>query len=161
MKNNCCGINYKWIIIKTQTIILKIKSNYATKSKLAHTTDIDTSDLAAKKDFIASKAEVDKLSINKLVNVPTGLNNLKTKVDALDVGKLKSVPKHLKKLIDIIYNQNIKNTKFKKLKTEANNLEKKIRVATTLIHLNQYNTSRQNLEKKTGDVDKKYHTQMV
>ena len=161
MKNNCCGINYKWIIIKTQTIILKIKSNYATKSKLAHTTDIDTSDLAAKKDFIASKAEVDKLSINKLVNVPTGLNNLKTKVDDLDVGKLKSVPKHLKKLIDIIYNQNIKNTKFKKLKTEANNLEKKIRVATTLIHLNQYNTSRQNLEKKTGDVDKKYHTQMV
>ena len=89
------------------------------------------------------------------------MNNLKTKVDALDVGKLKSVPKHLKKLIDIIYNQNIKNTKFKKLKTEANNLEKKIRVGTTLIHLNQYNTSRQNLEKKTGDVDKKYHTQMV
>ena len=29
-------------------------------------TGIDTSDLAAKKDFIALKAEVDKLDINKL-----------------------------------------------------------------------------------------------
>ena len=42
-------------------------SNYAT--------NIVTSDLAAKKDFIALKAEVDKLDINKLVNVPTSLNN--------------------------------------------------------------------------------------
>ena len=49
-------------------------------------TGIDTSDLAAKKDFIALKAEVDKLDINKLKNVPTSLNNLKTKVNDLDVG---------------------------------------------------------------------------
>ena len=35
--------------------------------------------------------EVDKLDINKLLSVPTGLNNLKTKVDELDVGKLKPV----------------------------------------------------------------------
>ena len=42
-------------------------SNYAT--------NIVTSDLAAKKDFIALKAEVDKLDINKHVNVPTSLNN--------------------------------------------------------------------------------------
>ena len=55
-----------------------------------------TSDLAAKKDFIALKAEVDKLNINKLANVPTSLNNLKTKVDDLDVGKLKTVPVDLK-----------------------------------------------------------------
>ena len=36
------------------------------------------------------KAEVDKLDVNKLVNVPTSLNNLKTKVDDLDIGKLKT-----------------------------------------------------------------------
>ena len=30
--------------------------------------------------FIALKAEVDKLDINKLTNVPTSLNNLKTKM---------------------------------------------------------------------------------
>ena len=67
-------------------------SNYATKKELEHATGIDTSDLAAKKDFIALKAEVDKLDINELTNVPTSLNNLKTKVNDLDVGKLKTVP---------------------------------------------------------------------
>ena len=48
-------------------------SNYATKKKLEHATDVDTSDLAA---FFALKAEVSKQSINKLANVPTSLNNL-------------------------------------------------------------------------------------
>ena len=70
-------------------------SNYATKKELEHATGIDTSDLAAKKAFIALKAEVGKLDINKLANVPTNLNNLKTKVDDLDVGKLKTVPINL------------------------------------------------------------------
>ena len=46
-------------------------SNYATKKELEHATGIDTFDLAAKKDFIALKAEVKKLDINKLINVPT------------------------------------------------------------------------------------------
>ena len=73
-------------------------SNYATKKKLDHTTGVDTFDLVAKKDFIALKGEDDKLNINKLVNVPTTLNNLKTKVDDLDVGKLKIVPIDLKKI---------------------------------------------------------------
>ena len=44
-----------------------------------------------KKDFIALKAEVGKLDLNKLVNklVPTSLNNLKTKVDDLNLVKEK------------------------------------------------------------------------
>ena len=50
-------------------------SNYATKKELEHATDIDTSDIATKKDFISLKAEVEKLDINKLTNVPTSLNN--------------------------------------------------------------------------------------
>ena len=37
------------------------------------------------------KIEVDRLDINKLTNVSTSLNNLKTKVNDLDVGKLKTV----------------------------------------------------------------------
>ena len=44
------------------------------------------------KNFIALKAEYDKLDINKIAYVPTILNNLKTKVDDLHVGKLKTVP---------------------------------------------------------------------
>ena len=41
--------------------------NYATKKKLDHATGVDRSDLAAKKDFIALKAEADKIDINKLM----------------------------------------------------------------------------------------------
>ena len=43
------------------------------------------------------KAEADRLNINKLVNVTTGLNNLKTLIDDLDVGKLKNIPIDKKK----------------------------------------------------------------
>ena len=72
-------------------------SSYATKKELEHATGIDTSDAAAEKDFIALKAEVDKLNINKLTNVPTSFSNLKANVDDLDVGKLKTIPVGLKK----------------------------------------------------------------
>ena len=67
-------------------------SDYATKKELENATDLDTSDLAAKKDFNALKAEVDKSDIAKLVNILTSLNSLKTKVNYFDIGKLKTVP---------------------------------------------------------------------
>ena len=54
------------------------------------------------------EVEVDKLNINKLVNVPTSLNNLKTKVDDFDVGELKAVPLDLKKLSDVVEKQVVK-----------------------------------------------------
>ena len=82
------------------------------------------------------------------------MNNLKTKVGDLDFDKLKSVPADLKKLSDVADNEVVKK-KFNTLKTKVNSLEKKIPDATTLIHINQYNTDKQNLEKKFGDVDKK------
>ena len=97
------------------------------------------------------KAEVDKLDGNKLVNVSTSLNNLKTKVDVLDVGKLKTVPVYLKKISDVVDNEVAKNTKFNTVKTKVNNLEKKIPDATTLIHINQENTDKRNLKKKIED----------
>ena len=40
---------------------------------------INLSNYATKKDFIALKAEVDKLSTNELINVPVCLNDLKRK----------------------------------------------------------------------------------
>ena len=43
------------------------------------------------------------------MNVPTSLNNLKTKVDDLDTGILKTVPIDLKKLSDVV--DIVKNTK--------------------------------------------------
>ena len=47
-------------------------------------------DLVAKKDYITVKSEVDKLDINKLVNIPTSLNDSRTKVDGLDFVKIKT-----------------------------------------------------------------------
>ena len=73
------------------------------------------------------KAKVSKLEIAKFVNVLTSLNNLKTKIDDLDVGKTKTVPEDLKKLSDVVDNENT-------LRKKVNNLEKKIPNATTLIH---------------------------
>ena len=61
------------------------------------------------------KAEVYKLHINNSVNAQTSLNNLKTKVGDLEVGKLKTVPIDLKKLIDVVNKEVVKNTKFNTL----------------------------------------------
>ena len=65
-------------------------SNYATKSDLKNATGIDTSKLAAKSDLVSLKAEVDKLNIDKLENVPTDLSDSKSKVDKLDIVKLET-----------------------------------------------------------------------
>ena len=67
---------------------------------------VDTSD---EKDIITLKAEVEKLHINKLPNVPTILNNSKTNLDDLDVGKLNTVPVDLKKLSNVVYSEVIKS----------------------------------------------------
>ena len=123
-------------------------SNYATKTELDHAASVYIFDLPARKDFIALKSEVDKLDINKLVNVPTSLNNLKLKVDALDFGKLKTATVDLKKLNDVVDNEVVENKKFNILKTKFNNLEKKTPETTILTHINQYNTYKQNLDKK-------------
>ena len=87
------------------------------------------------------------LDINKLVNVPTSLNNLKTKVDNSDVGILKSVSVDLHKLNDVVDNEVVKNTKFNTPKAKVNDLENKIPDASTLIWLNQYNTDKKKLGK--------------
>ena len=87
-----------------------------------------------------------------MTNVPTSLNN----VDDLDVGKLKNVLVDLKKSSYVIDCEVVKNTKLKILKTKVNNFEMKIPDATALIHVSSYSTDKQNLDKKSGDVDKKY-----
>ena len=83
------------------------------------------------------KAKVDKLDIKKLVNVPTGRNNLQTKVDNLDVDKLKTASIDLKKLSDVVSKEVVKNTKFNKLNTKVNNLENKILDGSTIIQTYQ------------------------
>ena len=61
--------------------------------------------------FIALKAEIATLVINKLVNVPTSLKSLNTEADDLDVGELKTVPLHLKTLSDVVSKEVVKKRK--------------------------------------------------
>ena len=84
-----------------------------------------------------------------MVNVSTSLNNLRIEVDDLDVSKLKTVPVDLKKLINVVDNEFFIKTKFNTQNTKVNNFDKKIPNATILIQINQYNTDKQNLEKKS------------
>ena len=58
--------------------------------------------------------------------------------------------------IKLVHNEVVKNTKFNTLKTKISHLEKNISDATTLIHINQYNTKiNKILRKKNGNVKKK------
>ena len=52
-------------------------------------------------------------------------------------------------------NKVIKKTVYDKIKTNVNNLKRKIPDTTTLNHINQYNTDKQNLEKEIEGIDKK------
>ena len=72
------------------------------------------------------------------------MNNLKTKV--LEVIKWKTVPIDAKMLSDVIENEIVKKTKFSTISAKVNILENKISDATTLVHINQYNTDKQNLK---------------
>ena len=63
-------------------------SNCATKTDLKNATGVHTSPFPKKTDLANLKSDVDKLDIDKLKNVPRGLNNLKSKIDKLDVDKL-------------------------------------------------------------------------
>ena len=115
-------------------------SNYATKNELENVTGVYTSNLAAKRDFIVSKPEMDKLDVNKLLNVSTGLNSLKIKVDDLDIDKLNIVPVDLKKLSDVASEEVIKKMVYNKLNAKVNFSENRIPDATILIYMNQNNT---------------------
>ena len=100
------------------------------------------------------KTEVDKIDINKLINVPTSSNNFKTYVDDLDDAELKTVLTDLKKVSDAVKNGIVKKTNLYTLKTKVNELDNKIPDAIPLIHINQYYSNIQNLEKNIGNVDK-------
>ena len=69
---------------------------------------------------------------------------LKTKANDLDVDKLKTVPIGLKNLSDLV-DKNVKVTIFNKVNTKLNKLDKKVLDATTLLHINQYNTDKQKM----------------
>ena len=110
-------------------------ANFATKKELKDATGVDTSNLAAKGDFVALEAEFYKPEINKFVGGPSSLQNLKTKID-LDLGNLKTLPVDLNEISDVVDKQGVENRKFNTLDMKVNNLKKEILVLTTLIYIN-------------------------
>ena len=58
-------------------------------------------DSARKTDLSNLESDIDKLVIDKLKNVPSGLSSLKNEVDKLDIGKLEIAPVDLIKLSDL------------------------------------------------------------
>ena len=95
--------------------------------------------------MLALKGEVEKISINKWVNVLTTLKNLETKLDDLCVCKLKTVPVDLNTLRDVADNEVVKSKNLNTLKIKVNNIDERNPDATTLIHINQYNTQKNEL----------------
>ena len=67
------------------------------------------------------KIEVDKLVINRLLNVPTNQNDLNAKLDDLDVGKFKTFPVDLKILSNVVDKKILQN-KFKRSKDIKNQI---------------------------------------
>ena len=82
--------------------------------------------------FIALKAEVGKLDINKLVNVPTIFNNLKIKVDDLDVDNMESLPVELEKKSVVVSKDVVQKTVYSKWNMTM------IRRMQFLVHLFQF-----------------------
>ena len=69
-------------------------SNYAAKANLKNATGVDK-----KTDLANLKSDVDKLDIDKLKNVTSGLRSWKSKVDKLDIVKLETTPIELSEVI--------------------------------------------------------------
>ena len=75
----------EWIFPRTKIFFRESKveldlCNYATKVYLKNGAVVDTSHFANKVNLASLKSEADKLAIDKLRNVTTGLNSLKCKV---------------------------------------------------------------------------------
>ena len=104
-------------------------SNYASKADLKNATGVDTSNFAKKVNLASLKFEVNKLHIDKLKNLPTGLNSLKSKVDKLKVDKLVPVLVDLSKLSDVVRNDVVKEDLYN---AKIKNVEDKIPDTTNL-----------------------------
>ena len=95
--------------------------NYATKADLKNETGVDTSGFAKKIDLASLKSDMNKLDVDKLKNVPSGLSCLKSKVDKLDIYKLETTLAYLSKLNDTVKNDVAKKTEYDELVKKVNN----------------------------------------
>ena len=106
-----------WILPKPYNAFgkgIKVKvdlSNYATKTDLKNVTHVDTSSFELKTNLANFKTEVDKLNIDKLVPVPTGLSKL-SNVVKYDVVKKSVYDKLVTKVNNIDTSDFVLKTKY-------------------------------------------------
>ena len=86
-------------------------SNYATKTDLENVSHVNVSSFALKSNLASLKTEVDKLDIDKLVPIPVDLS----------------------KLSDVVKNDVVKKTEYKKLVTKVDNID-----TTNFVKKNKY-----------------------
>ena len=75
-------------------------SNYWKKLWFKNLKDVDASDFDKKADWGNLKTTIIELDVEKLKNVPGGINRLKSKWDKLDAKKLVPLPAGFKKISD-------------------------------------------------------------
>ena len=111
------------------------------KSDLKNATGVDTSKFTNKVDLASLKSEVDKLDIDKLEKVQTGLNILKIKTDKLDVDKLVLVPVDLSKINDVVKNDVVKKEVYNaKIKDIEDKIPDIANLATNATKVNEVKT---------------------
>ena len=123
------------------------------KTDLKNATVIDTSSFAKKVD-LANVANVDKLDIDKLKNVPANLSNFESKADKLDVDKLLPVSVGLSKLSDTVKNDVVKkdvyNAKIKNIEDKIPDITNVATKATLNAKINEVKGEIPNLTTKTA-----------
>ena len=100
-----------------------------------------------KVDLTSLNSEVEKLDIDELEKVPTGLNGLKSKVDILYVDKLVPVPVDLSKLSVVVKNDVVKKTEYEELVKRAIQA-KQATNTSSLVKETDYNTKINEIERK-------------
>ena len=89
-------------------------SNYAIKSNWKSAAGGDTSKSGGKTDLASLKSDIDKLNIEKLEEVPSGLNSFTSKVDELDVT--------LMTLSNVVEKEAVKKTVYDELVYKVNTI---------------------------------------
>ena len=111
-------------------------SNYTTKRDLKNA-GVDTSSFAKKNDLTNLKCDVDKLDIDKLKNMPSGLINLKSKLYNSNIDKLIPVSINLSKLSDVVKSDVIRKDVYN---AKTKNIEDKTPDITNLATNTSFNT---------------------
>ena len=78
------------------------------------------------------------------------MNSLKTEVDKLDIDKLVPVPVDLSKLSNVVKNDVVKKTEYKKLVTKVDSID-----ITNFVQKTKYEKDESDFEDKINKIDKK------